>query len=82
MLESPQDTTLSCERRTIDFLVKKLSEFLKILNIYGMHHEIVNQIFKQVIILKPIFFFVIQIKINVKTLKRYSILLLPKRLTA
>ena len=37
----------SSERFTIDSLIKKLSEFLNILNSHGVDPEIVNQIFKQ-----------------------------------
>ena len=42
------DSTKSTERHTIDSLIKKLTEFLKILNSHGIDPEIVNQIFKQV----------------------------------
>ena len=35
------------EKITIDVLIKKLTEFLKILNSHGVDPEIVNQIFKQ-----------------------------------
>lgn len=37
------------EKYTIDSLIKKLNEFLSILNSHGVDPEIVNQIFKQVI---------------------------------
>jgi myosin-5 len=36
------------ERYTIEFLIKKLNEFLNILNSHGVDPEIVKQIFKQV----------------------------------
>jgi len=38
----------SAEKYTIDSLIKKLNEFLSILNSHGVDPEIVNQIFKQV----------------------------------
>lgn len=38
----------SNERYTIESLIKKLTEFLNILNSHGVDPEIVNQIFKQV----------------------------------
>ena len=40
--------TKSSEKYTIDTLIKKLTEFLSILNSHGVDTEIVNQIFKQV----------------------------------
>ncbi len=39
---------VSAEKYTIDSLIKKLNEFLSILNSHGVDPEIVNQIFKQV----------------------------------
>ena len=45
---SSSDGNKSIERHTIDSLIKKLTEFLKILNSHGIDPEIVNQIFKQV----------------------------------
>ncbi len=44
------DAKNTTERHTIDSLLKKLTEFLGILNSHGVDPEIVNQIFKQVII--------------------------------
>ena len=38
----------SAERFNIDSLIKKLNEFLSLLNSHGVDPEIVNQIFKQV----------------------------------
>ncbi len=43
------------ERYTIDSLIKKLTEFLNILNSHGVDPEIVNQIFKQVIEIKLLY---------------------------
>lgn len=40
--------TVNSEKFTIDSLIKKLNEFLGILNSHGVDPEIVNQIFKQV----------------------------------
>lgn len=40
--------TVNSEKFTIDSLIKKLNEFLSILNSHGVDPEIVNQIFKQV----------------------------------
>jgi len=47
-LNASTEANKSAERHTIDSLIKKLSEFLKILNSHGIDPEIVNQIFKQV----------------------------------
>lgn len=47
-LNTSIEANKSAERHTIDSLIKKLTEFLKILNSHGIDPEIVNQIFKQV----------------------------------
>jgi hypothetical protein len=47
-LNTSTEANKSAERHTIDSLIKKLTEFLKILNSHGIDPEIVNQIFKQV----------------------------------
>lgn len=39
---------VNSEKFTIDSLIKKLNEFLLILNSHGVDPEIVNQIFRQV----------------------------------
>lgn len=41
-------TVKNGERCTIDTLLKKLNEFLNMLNSHGVDPEIVNQVFKQV----------------------------------
>jgi myosin-5 len=45
---SKDEANKSIEKSTIDSLIKKLNEFLKILNSHGIDPEIVNQIFKQI----------------------------------
>ena len=47
---SAKQTNGHSEKYTIDSLIKKLNEFLSILNSHGVDPEIVNQIFKQVIL--------------------------------
>ena len=49
MFESSSDIFAPSKSKTIELLVKKLGEFLKTLNAYAIHHEIVNQMFKQVV---------------------------------
>ncbi len=47
---------VNSEKFTIDSLIKKLNEFLSILNSHGVDPEIVNQIFKQVAKIKILIF--------------------------